>query len=54
MLEQIRNANCGELREWADAVVHLPSGHTGEELDRAVGYSNAANKRMDELHCFGG
>jgi hypothetical protein len=51
VLEQIEHANCGELREWSDAVLRVDPNDK-EAFDNAVGYSNAANDRMDELHCF--
>ena len=54
VLEQIEDANCGELREWSDEFLRVAADpdHTDEELNRAVRYSNVADERMAELDCF--
>lgn len=46
------STDCGELRRISDdALQTMATNPSDEEFDQAVGYSNAANDRLDELNC---
>lgn len=52
VLDRIATMTCLEAQQAADqAMADMNANRSKDEFDQAVGYSNAANDRLDELHC---